>query len=448
MSTKKQYTDAQKIAYYRKKAKRTGNTPAYKSKQYYKYKAGKDAAQATERARRIADRKTPGYISAGGEMLGNLIHPVAGFLGGKLGHLVEQVTGFGDYKVTSNSILKGGLGPPQIVNSINRGEVIIRHREYIGDIVASQAFNVQSFLINPGLSQTFPWLSQMAGSYEQYKLRGVLFEFNSTSSDALLSTATSTALGTVIMSTDYDVADSPPSDKRQMLNSEWSSSSKPSCTFIHPIECKKSLTAQNVLYTRTALAVPAGFDQRLYDFARFNIATEGMQANGGVLGELWVTYEISFMKQQLNYSGQADHFRLTGSTGGAPLSLGVRSSIVAGGTLGGVINGLGTAYSFPPQLGSGKFLLNYVVSGTSAVVNYVNLVFTNCIGLGYWINDTNAQVSPTPGTNSVQMINVTVQILRQGAAVTWPTTTTLPGTPNNGDLWVVRIPDSIVQYPV
>lgn len=450
MSTKrKQWTDAQKIAFYKKKASNQGKARTYKSKQYYKYKAGENAATRTERQKRIDSHTTPGYISAAGSMLGGLIHPVAGFLGGKLGHLVEQVTGFGDYKVQSNSIMKGGMGPPQIVNSVNRGEVILRHREYIGDIVATTGFNVQSFLINPGLVNTFPWLSQIAGSYEQYKLRGMLFEFNSTSSDALLSSATSTALGTVIMMTDYDIADAPPTTKRQMLNSEWSSSSKPSCTFIHPIECKRSLSAQNTLYTRS-LPVPQGFDQRLYDFARFNIATEGMQAAGGVLGELWVTYEVSFMKQQLSTpGGQTDHFSLINILNAAPLGFPRVNPIASGSSLGGAIVS-GFQYRFPQNVGSGKFMWVYSVIGTSATIAAPTVTYTNATAPNYIFEDTlNKMQSPNNGETSVRFTMYGfVDITSQGCNISFSQIDgTLPSSTNSGEFWVTRIADSIIAAP-
>lgn len=446
-----QYSDAERAAYWKEKAmkgSKSGKSPAY-----YRYKS---KAQDEEiRRARIAARKEPGYISTAGGAVGGAIGSALGgpagvgigaLLGGKLGHLVEQVTGFGEYKVASNSILRGGMSPPQIVNSVNTGSTIIRHREYVADIVASTGFSVQSFLINPGLKETFPWLSQIAGSYEQYRLRGVLFEFKSTSSDALLSSATSTALGTVMMSTDYDVADDPPEDKRVMLNAEFSNSSKPSCTFIHPIECKRSQSSQNILYTRSAKAVPSGFDQRLYDFARFNIATEGMQAAGGVLGELWITYEIELFKQQYHFAGLTDHFRLGAVTNTAPLGTAVQSNIAAGGTMGGLINGPGTAYSFPPNIQSGKYLVTYFVLGgsTSVVLNQPTL--TNCVGLPYNCSDTNWWLATSVSTTMVGMMQMTIQVTAPGAVITFPSQT-LPTSVSCGDFYVTRIADSIIQQP-
>jgi len=396
-------------------------------------------------------------ISNVGEMAGNalgsaLAGPAGGgigkFLGGKLGHLIETVTGFGDYQVESNTILEGGMGVPQIVNSINKGSTIVRHREFIGNIQSSVAFSVQSYLIQPGLASTFPWLSQMANSYEQYRLRGVLFEFVSTSSDALLSAATSTALGSVIMMTDYDVADEAPTSKRQMLNAEFACSTKPSLTAIHPIECARDLSAQDILYTRGSIAVPANFDQRLYDFARFNIATEGMQVAGGVLGELWVTYEIELIKPQFAFYGQADHFKTSLVTAARPLGTVVGSNIGSGGTIGGVINGAGTAYSFPQHVSSGKWYFEYVVLGGGAANVFPPVVtYVNAVALVVWTNNQFTAVSsPSPAVAANQttyVVSGTFTITGENAALTFGVAGVPPGATMYGDLWVIRLPDSI-----
>lgn len=390
--------------------------------------------------------KPPGIISAGGKALGDTIHPIAGFLGGKLGHLIEKVTGFGDYTVSNNSILKGGMPVPQIVNSLDRGSVIVRHREYLGDILASSDFSLQSFLINPGLAGTFPWLSSMANSFEQYSLRGMLFEFNSTSSDAVLSSSTSTALGSVIMQTDYDVADPLPTNKRDMLNCEFSSSSKPSNSFIHPIECKKSISAQNILYTRAGLSIPAGFDQRLYDFARFNIAVEGCQASVGSLGELWVTYEMELYKQQFNFVGQVDHFQFDTVTAARPLGTVVQLNTANGSTLGGDIADDGFNYQFPPQLGSGKYMVTYSVYGTVAGVitqpgiTPVNASFINLIN-----GPTSALSAPQNGVTATNLIvYATVQITKQNAVLSFGLAGVFPTGTQRGDLWITRLPDSLI----
>lgn len=454
---RRQYTDAEKADYWRRKALAKGSpkttlsksyTPK-KGKHYYAYKTYQSKAAREDAAARREATKEPGILSAGGTALGAALtgHPIGAFLGGKIGHLVEKITGFGDYKVEYNTLLKGGMSPPQVVNSVSTGGFIVRHREYITDIPATTGFFVQSFLIQPGLPSSFPWLSQIANSFDQYRLRGMLYEFKSTSSDALLSASTSTALGSVTMSTDYDVADPVPGDKATLLNNEFASSDKPSCSFIHPIECKKSRSALGLFFTRGVLAVPTGFDQRLFDFARFNIATVGMQANGGILGELWVTYEIEFFKQQIAPDNTLfDHFFLTG-TFAAGTPFGTVQSRTAGSNLGGSIST--TNYNFPPQLASGTYSITWYINGDPNVVTGIDpgtLSFTNCNGKPILLNNTaSGVVSPTPAGNiqseSVQF-ELIVTVLATGAFITLTGLVPPSGTVE-GDLFVTRISDHV-----
>lgn len=405
--------------------------------------------------------KEPGFISSGGKILGGALGSLFGpagtgigsFLGGKLGHLVETVTGFGDYTIHQNSVMAGGMSPPQIVNSINDGGVIIRHREFIADIPSTSAFTVQSFLIQPGISDCFPWLSQIANSFEQYKLRGMIFEFKSTSSDAVLSTSTSSSLGSVSMMTDYDVADPVPTTKRQMLNAEFSSSNKPSCSFIHPIECKRTQTPVDMLYTRGSLVIPPGFDQRLYDFARFNIATEGMQGVVGNVGELWVTYEIELFKPQYDFYGFADHFRGTLITNLLPLGVSSESvNAASGGTLGGQTLVDGRTYLFPPNVSSGTFMIGiYWGGGGVPLLVPPTYVLTNCVLVNMLQNDNlGSEYSPNPGptNNTIAATNlIIVRLTGQNAKIVFDTNGTLPGVTNWMDLFVVRLPDKMGPVP-
>jgi len=235
-------------------------------------------------------------------------------LGGAAEHAIRWLVGHGDYQVKKNSLLT--LDPPPMINRSARGGVMIRHREYLGDIFTSStpgAFQINSFPLNPGMDVTFPFLSQIAGNFEQYSFSGAIFEFRSMSADALNST--NTALGTVIMSTQYDSLDVTFATKSEMENYEFGSSCKPSENMMHPIECARSQTTLTEMYTRSG-AQPSGADIRFYDWGKFSIATQGFQGNQVNIGELWVTYQVNLFKPKLYVSlGSANaifKYRATG----------------------------------------------------------------------------------------------------------------------------------------
>lgn len=424
-----------------------------KSKAHYAYKTEKmylkDKAKNQDRP--------PGVIhDIGGEigsMLGGpipIVGPVVGkFLGGKLGHLVEKITGFGDYQVKNNSILRGGMSPPQVINSMNNGGYIVRHREYICDINASTDFTIQTFPINPGMAVTFPWLSQIAGSFEEYKWRGVLFEAKSLSSDAVLSTATSSALGAVIMATQYNCLSPPFTDKRSMENYEFASSAKPSISQIHPVECSSALTPLTKLYVRNG-AIPDNADQRLYDLGEFNIATQGMQSNTGVVCELWVTYEVEFYKNKYNPIDMTDHFDLlngystTQPLGTSPALMNA-SAVVRGSSLGCTIAdsvGLGSNILFPKNVSSGIYLITVTWIGTvSAVLTYPAINCVGCTQLQWWQGDlANSQASPVNGVTSLTAcVQYFVKINAQNAYVYFLTGATLPTGTNRVQVVVTQV---------
>lgn len=133
----------------------------------------------------------------------------------------------------------------------------------------------------------------------------MVFEFRSMSADALNST--NTALGSVVMCTDYDSADVPFSSKQQMENTEFGVSCKPSSNMIHAIECAPKVTTATELYVR-ARNIPAGTDIRLYDWGKFYIATSGFQGTNVNCGELWVSYDITLIKAIEQPPGYLNNF--------------------------------------------------------------------------------------------------------------------------------------------
>lgn len=217
-------------------------------------------------------------------------------IGGYIGDRVHNfVSGFGDYH--SSADLYGRL--PTMVNQPSGGGTIIRFQEYISDVVTSAtpgAFDIKSYTLNPGQSNSFPWLAQIAQNFEQYQFEGIIFQFRSTSANALNST--NTALGTVMMATQYDTIDQPFSSKAEMLNYEFSVSVKPSESCLHMVECASNQTTIDKLYVLDG-SVPPYADPRLYNLGRFSIATTGFQGASVNVGELHATYQVRLLKPKL-----------------------------------------------------------------------------------------------------------------------------------------------------
>jgi hypothetical protein len=204
--------------------------------------------------------------------------------------------GQGDYEVASNSIVKSARANPQIpvMHSSNQ-TVVVRNREYLGQVNSSQTFSVQGFFpINPGRDDTFPWLSQVARRFQEYTLKGMVFHYVPTSG----SISSTQALGSVMMQTTYRSTDLPPTSKIEMLNEYWANEAVPYDSFCHPIECDPRENPFNVQYVRSS-EVPLGDNKMMYDLGTMYIATSGQSADGVVLGDLWVTYEVELRKPLL-----------------------------------------------------------------------------------------------------------------------------------------------------
>lgn len=188
---------------------------------------------------------------------------------------------------------------PSIVNA-EEGMVTISHREYVTDLQShgGQFFVAHTFTNQPGLGSqnggAFSWLSQIAQHFQQYRWNGLVYEFVSTSG----SLSTSQALGEVVVCTNYDVGAPPPATKRDMLTQAFAISRVPAADFEHPVETDPRQTVLNgKLYTRGAL-LERSADRRFYDHSETVFATQG-QAAPVTLGEIWVTYQVSFLKPQL-----------------------------------------------------------------------------------------------------------------------------------------------------
>lgn len=375
--------------------------------------------------------------------------PAGGALGSALGRgagaLYNYVAGHGDYKVMSNSLTGLGTGTlPSFVNSESGNRIV--HKEYIADVISSgsaSTFSISKYPIQPAF--TFPWLSEIAQQYQQYRINGMIFEFKTTSSDALNST--NTALGEIILATQYNVNNPDPVNAQQMYQLEYTSSCKPSMSILHPIECARGQSQTVILDTRNgAAASTTTGDLRLYDLGNFYIATNGLQGTSVNVGQLWVTYDISFLKPQLgNNSDVGDHYQLnstvtTSNWFGTTIPVASSTS-----DLGSVISGVGGngVITIPPTY-TGSILMMYVIFGSSTAACSSPTVTASGGASNLNLFKANASSFVGPGTTCANYVLLYTVTCVAGGVITFTASTgSLPGSITNGDLFIVSWPTTL-----
>jgi hypothetical protein len=173
------------------------------------------------------------------------------------------------------------------------------HREFIGPVYGSANFNTTPYRIQPGLRGVgvlFPWASSVANCFTQYRLRGMILEYKTTSTNY----SSQVGLGSVMMSTQYDAEASPLPSQIAVDNNEFTTSDAPSQSFIHPIECASGESAITVRYVQANNSSGGTDDQRFNDVGIFQISTIGQTDSAGLqIGELWASYDIEFLKPAL-----------------------------------------------------------------------------------------------------------------------------------------------------
>jgi len=307
-------------------------------------------------------------------------------LGRAAGSLFKRITGLGDYTVTSNTLVPVAASDSLAAFGKSGRGIRITHREYLQDVITSPTaglFKVESFPLQPGLPFTFPWLASIAQQFEEYQLNGMIFEFKSNSYDALAST--NTASGTVIMTTNYNVYNLPFTNKQSMEQYQFTCSSKPSVDLVHPVECARGESPLVVLQTRNDAKLQG--DLRLYDFGNFNIATVGMQGTSTNIGELWISYDITFYKPRVGTIAEsADHYVMNsikdiGTDGSAQGYFSSTPTLTLTSNLGTTVDSRAGRITFPPTF-TGKVSVQYVIyTQTDAKLAMTNHVWTGAGGV-------------------------------------------------------------------
>jgi hypothetical protein len=244
-------------------------------------------------------------LVSGGAALGSYASsrtgiPGLSILGGTLGAKLSKLIGSGDYAsndVATNSLFRGKLTQMPTEFGNDPHHIRVRHREYLGDIVAgaTDVFTLTKFSVNPGLCATFPYLWQLASLYEEYTFAGLVYEYVSLTSPY---NATS-AMGAVIFAAEYNTYANPYASKLQMENSDFALSVRPDHNMVYGIECKPGDNTQNSYFVRQG---DSNAPRTATDLCDFYVGVQTSLPPGGKIGELWACYDVILKRPILGRS--------------------------------------------------------------------------------------------------------------------------------------------------
>nr|WRQ64833.1 structural protein [Sobelivirales sp.] len=268
------------------------------------YSIGDSIKSLGQRIDSVAKKIPRGTFRAVGAALG-------GPKGALIGEAISTVSGYGSYSVDHNSLMTNTqIGAvAENIPSFSKGKhgSVITHREFIRNVVAPAnplLFDNQATRLGIDNTTVFPWLARLSTRYQRYKVKGMVFQYRSTSTDYNNS-------GTVAIAVNYNATERAYSSMAAVLNSQFACSSKPSVSFYAPVECDPK-SQPDGYYIRHEDEINGFTDVRLSSIGVLNVVTNGLSLPAGtVLGELWVTYEVELFNP---YQGSDFSFEQNGAS--------------------------------------------------------------------------------------------------------------------------------------
>ncbi len=250
---------------------------------------------------------------------------------------------------------------PRIQYSSTGRECRVVHKEFITNVVGSVNFTTPiQVQLNPGLVGSFPWLSNIANNFEQYRVNALRFCY-------MTRTGTSVP-GSVLMYPDYDAADSAPLTEQIasayaeiVEDAPW----KDNMCILRP-------AGMHALGPRKFIrnSAVAASDIKTYDVGTFYLST--VDGTAVPWGKVWIEYDISFYEPQLNPQGSFIASSLQGTAGTA-------ASLVSAGfqSAGPLISGLaGNVISLQNLIIGAEYSLT-----AGATASVTNCTFSSPVGL-------------------------------------------------------------------
>lgn len=163
----------------------------------------------------------------------------------------------------------------------------IKKREFLQNIVPQDPFAPIKIEFNPGLPESFPWLSGVAPNFEKYIVHKLKICYE---------TAQSTFVpGMVMMAPEFNISDDLPLTKTELLEYAYAARAPVWKNFSIDIS-KKSIMNYRDYYIRIGSITT---DKKLYDPLYIIVATDAVSTDLSYCGELWVEYDVEFTLPQI-----------------------------------------------------------------------------------------------------------------------------------------------------
>nr|UHS72087.1 MAG: putative coat protein [Tombusvirus sp.] len=236
-----------------------------------------------------------------------------------------------------------------------RGGVTISHREYITQVngVAAGAYTLNRnlgpgiFRVNPTNSAVFPWLLNIASSFDKYCLRKLSFHY--------VPMCATTEVGRVGLFFDKDSEDTGPFDRAELANMAHLAETPPWGEVVLQVPCDNIERFMN--------DSPV-VDNKLVDLGRFGFAVYG-GSGGNPYGDIFVQYTIELREPQPSSNTVQ---WLTGNGGNAVVT-----------TTPNFMNFVAfapTLVAFTP-ISAGTYLITFILDGTTMTAANISVSSTD-----------------------------------------------------------------------
>jgi len=332
-----------------------------------------------------------------------------------------------------------------IVNNSTIEDTFQLRREKVANVLGTTGLSAPNlqFFINPGNTILFPIFSQIAATYEEYRLKVLKFEYVT---EAYTASGTNVSAGKVILATNFDPDDANFTTDTQAENYAGSVKGTAYSQMSHDVVAHgrkrhkggmRDFSCNNYFVSSSANVLsPVTGAAKFYDVGNFQLITNG-NASTAEIGELYVTYQFVMIrpKQQTPIGQNALTAHYNGS-GGTTANNFLNVAVQSGSTM---LSTIGTNTFTMTALGRFLFVVS-VNTATSSTGGFIISAGTGATLVSIVADDTAAQLRA--GSASTNQIMYGVVDVTAAPATMTLTASTIVGACLT-DIFIVQIPGGI-----